>query len=317
MFKHKRLIACGLILFPLLMCIITCGFGSCDRKTEPPQTSSEELSEPISEDITPSLLEEIDELKEALLEKENELDKIKIEKEDLENQVVSMEQEFQNEIQQIREEVYKLIEKDILGFNKPEAKIKLVPIKTKDDDVGNITVQIFDNDNITYLQQRTWFFYEVFKAVPEDIPSGIKLECLLVMAFTEGGASTDGVYTKTNNLFGLGATDKWKGLVYDRKKGVLYKDYATARSFGFSGMLFRAYPSIEDSIKDYISVMQSNRYEEVLNTTSNQSYLKSLYSNGYCNNYNSVSEWLYLIKRFDLKNFVVDNKPLIDFLKKL
>jgi NTP pyrophosphatase (non-canonical NTP hydrolase) len=161
MFKHRRLIACGLILFPLLMCIITCGFGSCDRKTELPQTSSEELSEPISEDITPSLLEEIDELKEALLEKENELDKIKIEKEDLENQVVSMEQEFQNEIQQIREEVYKLIEKDILGFNKPEAKIKLVPIKTKDDDVGNITVQIFDNDNITYLQQRTWFFYVV------------------------------------------------------------------------------------------------------------------------------------------------------------
>lgn len=319
MFKYKRLIAFCLVLFPFLLGITACGFGSCDRKTEFPQTSIEESSEAISEDITSSLLEEIEELKEALFKKENELDKVKIEKEDLKNQIISMEEEFQNELQKIREEVYNLIEKDILGFDKPEAKIKLMPITTKDnDEAGNITIQIFDNDNITYLQQRTWFFYEVFKAVPEEIPNGIQLECLLAMAFTEGGVSTDGIYTKTNNLFGMGASSTWKGLVYDRKKGILYQNYETALHHGFSkGSLFRAYPNIEESIKDYIAVMLSDRYEEVLNTTSNHSYLKSLYNNGYCNYYSSVEKWLYIIKRFDLKNFVLENKPLIDFVKKL
>lgn len=315
MFKYRRLIAFCLVLFPFLLSIIACGFGSCDRKTELPQTSIEKSSEAISEDITLSLLEEIEELKEALFKKESELDKIKIEKENLENQIISMEEEFQK----IREEVYNLIEKDILGFSRPEAKIKLMSIKTKDDDdgAGNITIQIFDDDNITYLQQRTWFFYEVLKAIPEEIPDGIQLECLLAMAFTEGGAGTDGVYTKTNNLFGLGATSKWQGLVYDRNKGILYKDYETACAFGFDGMLFRAYSTIEESIKDYVSIMQSDQYKEVLNITSNHSYLKSLYSNGYCSNYSSVTEWLYIIKRFDLQNFIADNKPLIDFLKKI
>ena len=128
--------------------------------------------------------------------------------------------------------------------------------------------------------------------------SGIPLAALLAQAYTEGGAGKAGVYLKSNNLFGLRAGPAWDGFVYARDKQTTYDSYETAKAHGAKD-LFRAYMCMDDSIADYIDLVQtSSRYKSALGKNSKR-YLKALVENGY-GNPEMLSTWLNIIKLYKL-----------------
>ena len=136
-------------------------------------------------------------------------------------------------------------------------------------------------------------------------PNGLRIGVGCAMAYTEGGAGKQwGVYARTNNCFGIRATKNWDGWVYSRKTGVVYKDYDTAIAYGASDF-FRAYPTMEDSVKDYIRHMQNSRYGKVLTITNDYDYCHYIINQGYGPEH-LADDWVYLIKYYKLNQYDID-----------
>lgn len=209
--------------------------------------------------------------------------------------------QLQTENTQLKEQ---LAYKQSMGFVEPTPKTNSVIIlNQKKQNIGSINVKIFSDDSLSWDKQRYWFFREIATVASPIIPDGLPLEALVIMAFTEGGAGIDGVYRNTNNLFGMKASENWKGLVFDRGAGKLYQSYEVARQNGAAKTnCFRAYTSIEESIKDHITVIET-KFTAALSQTSLKGYFTILYKNKYCKEGN-VSAWLSLINQFKLTSWL-------------
>ena len=133
-------------------------------------------------------------------------------------------------------------------------------------------------------------------------PNGLLCSVACAMAYTEGGAGRSGVYTKTNNCFGIKATPTWEGLVYSRVQGEIYISYKEARSHGSSADLFRVYVDIESSVKDYISLISGDYYCEALSATTTEEYISILLGKGYGSPY-MKNVWTQIIRRFNLERY--------------
>lgn len=135
-------------------------------------------------------------------------------------------------------------------------------------------------------------------------PEGMFYSAASAMAYTEGGAGKQGIYTATNNCFGIRAYSSWDGYVYARSTGKVYKDYQTAMKYGASDF-FRAYDSMEDSVKDYIKLISSNYYCAALETETPADYLAYVLSKGY-GEAELHSMWLGVINIYDLTQYDVE-----------
>jgi hypothetical protein len=135
-------------------------------------------------------------------------------------------------------------------------------------------------------------------------PKGLRISIGCAMAYTEGGAGKNGVYTRANNCFGIRATKGWSGWVFARSTQTVYKDYATAVKYGSSDF-FRAYPTMEDSVKDYIRHMQNSRYGKVLTITNDYDYAHYIINQGYGPEH-LADDWVWLVKYYDLSKYNID-----------
>ena len=118
---------------------------------------------------------------------------------------------------------------------------------------------------------------------------------------TEGGAGKSGIYTRTNNCFGIMAGPSWEGYVYSRSHGMVFKDYSTAKRYGASG-LFRVYNNIEESVADYVNLIQNGKYASALTTSNPSSYLLVLLANGYGESH-MINTWTQVINKFNLTQY--------------
>lgn len=145
------------------------------------------------------------------------------------------------------------------------------------------------------------FFADIARICKKYDLKGIPLAAMLAQAYTEGGAGKKGVYTHSNNLFGIRAGGNWNGMVYSRDLGKTYINYAAAKKAKGTD-LFRAYASIDESIQDYINLITtSDLYKRAVNRSPKQ-YLKYLVKKGYGSSY-MVDTWMYLIKVFKLSKY--------------
>lgn len=111
------------------------------------------------------------------------------------------------------------------------------------------------------------------------------ISAALAQAYTEGGAGKQGIYTQTNNCFGIMAGPKWNGRVYKTK----------------DGRCFRSYRTMEESVLDYILLIQ-NQYTGALQTTSPEDYLNYLLSRNYGESW-MLKQWCSIIYAFNLKQY--------------
>ena len=97
--------------------------------------------------------------------------------------------------------------------------------------------------------------------------TGILAGTLIAQAFIESSGKYNGEWLvggsklsrEANNFFGIKASKGWKGEVYNIKTG----EYTPSGSYYVIADNFRKYPSVEDSIKDYVNFLISNpRYHK-------------------------------------------------------
>jgi len=106
---------------------------------------------------------------------------------------------------------------------------------------------------------------------------------------------------KANNFFGIKASPKWKGAVYNISTG----EYTPAGAYYTVADNFRKYNSVEESIKDYVKFLKENpRYKAagVFNAKDVKEQAERLKAAGYATApdyaeivnsvYNSISNWV-------------------------
>lgn len=132
-------------------------------------------------------------------------------------------------------------------------------------------------------------FLPLVKQLGEGI--GIFPETVFAQAIVESG-NNKGEFGKSpladraNNYFGIKANSTWKGKTYT----VPTKEYSKSGQLIGEVAKFRAYDSIEDSIKDYFKFLVGNkRYREagVFDTSNWREQVKALMKAGYAGENNT------------------------------
>ncbi len=179
-------------------------------------------------------------------------------------------------------------------------EIPVIGIDGKMTDV--IKVHLYNTHKTTFNKQdASLYFSDVYRLLKIYYVDGVWCSAVLAQAYTEGGAGKTGVYANTNNLFGMRASSTWDGYVYARSTQTVYKSYEVAKKFGAKD-LFRAYGSINESIRDYLKLVQRDNYKSALSAKSPRGYLKVLLKNGY-GTPSMLGVWSEVIEIFDLTTY--------------
>lgn len=172
-------------------------------------------------------------------------------------------------------------------------------------DIITLEVKLYNEHKKDYnLIDGRKYIEDIISYLKLYAPEGMFYSAASAMAYTEGGAGKKGVYTATNNCFGIRAYSSWGGYVYARSTGKVYKDYETAKKYGASDF-FRAYDSMEDSVKDYIKLISGNYYCAALEAETPSDYLAYVLSKGY-GEAELHSMWLGVINIYDLTQYDVE-----------
>lgn len=272
------------------------GKNAISEKYDEQKNTFEEAGAALELEIAQKQLA-IDLLKEEIEALKEEINCFKIYNESLELE----NQKIQEEIEKLKEQ---LNYKTVMGLSKPTALITSKEVLNESKQpVGSITIQNFDVPNLGWKDKGYFYLYEVGKVAKDLIPNGMPLAGLLAIAYNEGGAGYRGVYRNTNNCFGMKASPNWEGWVYDRKSGQVYCNYKTAKKFCQSTSdLFRAYPSIKESIQDHINTILNPLYAKALNKTTTNGYLTYLINHGYGSK-NALSSWKSIIEIYKLEDW--------------
>lgn len=119
-------------------------------------------------------------------------------------------------------------------------------------------------------------------------------------ACCETGYGKSNIMMKANAIFGIKATKTWKGKVYNSKTkecydGVNYTDITAC---------FRAYDSLEESIKDYFDLICKNvRYKKALNCKSAEECITEIKNGGYATSPIYISTIMSIIKSNNLTKY--------------
>ena len=116
---------------------------------------------------------------------------------------------------------------------------------------------------------------------------------IIAQSVLETGWGQSKIMMKANALFGIKADSSWKGKVYSSYTnevydGVTETEYAT----------FRAYDSIEDSIKDYYKLIKNN-YKKALNCDSQREAIEAIKKGGYATDPEYVDKIMSIINAND------------------
>lgn len=179
-------------------------------------------------------------------------------------------------------------------------EVSVVGVDGKTTDV--IKVHLYNTHKTTFNRQdASLYFADIYRLLKIHYVDGVWCSAVLAQAYTEGGAGKTGVYTNTNNLFGMMASSTWDGYVYSRSTKIVYESYEVAKKHGAKD-LFRAYGSINESIRDYLKLVQRDNYKSALSAKSPRAYLKELLKNGYGTS-SMLNTWVTVINMFDLTTY--------------
>lgn len=198
-----------------------------------------------------------------------------------------------------------LCELKSVSMNSPEIIASDNTVETKvelPDIIDDLDIKLYNiNEEGFNKKDGRLYLADIANLLDKYAPDGMLKSVACAMSYTEGGAGKTGVYAKSNNCFGIMATDAWEGLVYSRSTGDVYKDYATAKKYGADD-IFRAYTSMEESVKDYVDLITGDYYKDVLNITDHYSYVSYIIDKGYGEE-RMIDTWLSVIHMYNLKKY--------------
>lgn len=174
-----------------------------------------------------------------------------------------------------------------------------------EDIVSDISVRLYNDFSIGLNSvDGEAYIRDIASLLTKHAPVGLRISAGCAMAYTEGGAGKYGIYVKTNNCFGIMATPGWDGWVYSRTTGLVYRNFTIATRYGAKG-LFRAYPTIEESVVDYINLIMGEHYNAVLTMDNDADYFNYVLHQGYGETH-MVYTWLSLVNMYDLTQYNID-----------
>lgn len=141
---------------------------------------------------------------------------------------------------------------------------------------------------------------------------------VIAQAICESGWGQSTIMMKANAIFGIKATSSWKGKVYSAQTKECYDgiNYTTITD------LFRAYDSLDESIKDYFDLIcNSSRYKKALYTGSPTECITAIKNGGYATSPVYINTIMSIIddnnlRQYDKASFVenVNNSSNIEQL---
>lgn len=134
----------------------------------------------------------------------------------------------------------------------------------------------------------------------ENLKRGNQLfnSVVIAQAILESNYGQSEIMMKANAVFGIKATNTWKGKKYNAKTGEFYNNnYVTINA------CFRAYDSLEESVKDYFDLMDLSRYEKAKNQKSPRDCIKAIIDGGYATSPTYVESIMKIIMQNNLVKY--------------
>lgn len=119
-------------------------------------------------------------------------------------------------------------------------------------------------------------------------------------AILESGCGQSKIMMKANAIFGIKATKSWKGKVYSAKTQECYDgvNYTTITD------LFRAYDSLDESIKDYFDLIcDLSRYSQALFAESPKACITAIKNGGYATSPTYIDNVMSVINSNNLTQY--------------
>lgn len=122
---------------------------------------------------------------------------------------------------------------------------------------------------------------------------------VIAQAILETGWGRSDIMTKANAIFGIKATESWKGKVYSSY---------TKEVYNFNSVVikdsFRAYNSIEESIADYFRLIcTTERYRNAITTETPRDCITAIIKSGYATDPDYIKKVMKLIEQYRLTDF--------------
>lgn len=140
---------------------------------------------------------------------------------------------------------------------------------------------------------------------------------VIAQSICESGWGQSTIMMKANAIFGIKATSSWKGKVYSAQTKECYDgiNYTTITD------LFRAYDSLDESIKDYFDLIcNSSRYKKALYTGSPTECITAIKNGGYATSPTYINTIMSIINSNNLTKYDnvedVENSKNIEELAK-
>jgi LysM repeat protein len=121
----------------------------------------------------------------------------------------------------------------------------------------------------------------------------------IAQAALETGWGTSSLMTKANAYFGIKATG-WNGKVYNSATLECYD----GKTYENVNACFRAYDSVEDSVKDYFDLITgSARYSAAVNEKNAEKAINAIKNGGYATDPSYVSKIMNIINSYNLTQY--------------
>ena len=125
---------------------------------------------------------------------------------------------------------------------------------------------------------------------------------VIAQAILETGWGNSEIMMRAKAIFGIKATSSWQGKVYNAKTKECYDGV----SFTTINDCFRAYDSLEDSIKDYFNLIcNSSRYRSALKTDSPEACITAIKNGGYATDPHYIDSIMRIIDENNLQEYDV------------
>lgn len=125
---------------------------------------------------------------------------------------------------------------------------------------------------------------------------------VIAQAILETGWGNSEIMMRAKAIFGIKATSSWQGKVYNAKTKECYDGV----SFTTINDCFRAYDSLEDSIKDYFNLIcNSSRYRSALKTDSPEACITAIKNSGYATDPHYIDSIIRIINENNLHQYDV------------
>ncbi len=174
--------------------------------------------------------------------------------------------------------------------------------KEEEPDIIKVKVRLYNEFQEGFnMDDGSNYIRDIAGYLHKHAPEGLHISAGCAMAYTEGGSGKKGVYSLTNNCFGIRATSQWDGWVFARNQGVVYKDYATAVANGGSDF-FCAYPTMEESVMHYCRLISGSYYNGAFQYESDRDYLAYILSKGYGEEH-LLDTWLSIIRLYNTTQY--------------